>query len=53
MSKSDSTTRSVNRTLSVTIQKLMDDLKKADARIRELEAELAHERRARDVEMGR
>jgi hypothetical protein len=53
MSKSDSTIRSVNRTLSVTIQKLMDDLKRADARIRELEAELVHERRARDVEMGR
>ena len=53
MSSQDSTIQLVNRTLSATVQKLMDDLKRADARIRELEAELAHERRARDVEMGR
>lgn len=53
MNNPDSMTRSVNRTLSVTVQKLMDDLNKANARIRELETELAHERRARDVEMGR
>lgn len=53
MSSQDSTIQLVTRTLSETVQKLMDDLKRADARIRELEAELAHERRARDVEMGR
>ena len=53
MSSQDSTIQLVTQTLSETVQKLMDDLKRADARIRELEAELAHERRARDVEMGR
>ena len=53
MSESDSTIRSVNRILSATVQKLMDDLKRADARIRELEAQLQHQQRARDVEMGR
>ena len=53
MSSQDSTIQLVTQTPSETVQKLMDDLKRADARIRELEAELAHERRARDVEMGR
>ena len=53
MSKSSSTIQLVNRTLSVTIQKLMDDLNKANARIRELEAQLQHQQRAHDVDMGR
>lgn len=53
MSDNETVLKTVNSSLSSTVWKLMDDLKKADARIRELEAELAHERRARDVEMGR
>lgn len=43
----------VNRTLSSQVQKLMAELKDADAVIRSLRAELAEAQRSADLERGR
>lgn len=43
----------VNRTLSSQVQKLMAELKEADAVIRRLRAELAEAQRSADLERGR
>lgn len=47
------TLEAVNRALAVMVQQLMDDLSRADATIRKLEAELVDARRAVDLEMGK
>lgn len=51
--ENDSDIETVNRTLSSQVQKLMAELKDADAVIRSLRAELAEAHRAADVERGR
>lgn len=43
----------VNRTLAVTVQKMMADLAKADETIRQLRAELVEAYRIAHINMGR